>query len=70
MSKWTLKQLNALTDEQILDISVKQCEVINNMRGYSSGMTRERLAKLGRETLIDCIITDQKTFNIPKEETV
>ena len=70
MAKWTRKQLDALTNEQILDVAMKQEDFIDKQRGYYTGITRERFARLGRETLIDCIMADQKTFNIPKEQTL
>ena len=60
----TKKQLNAMSKDQLIDISIDQEQKISQIRGYSSGITPEILRLFDNDTLIRCILDASKTFKI------
>ena len=64
MKKYTKKQLEAMDIEEILDIADRYSKKVDDIRGYASGMNRARRRLLGKETNIECILSEQKTFHL------
>ena len=56
--------LEGLDFETILDLADWQGAEIDRIRGYASGMNREMRAFLGKRTLIDCMIQNDRTFHL------
>lgn len=61
---FTEAQLRQLNKEKLLDIAELQIKRVNEIRGYESGMDRRRLNTFDEDTLIHCILVDQKRFKL------
>lgn len=62
--------LNQASYEQVLELAAYQRALIDEIRGYKAGMTKEHLTVFTKKELIDAFIKNEDTFNLNTAQTM
>ena len=58
------RELEAMTKEELVDIAVEHTKIINELRGYDSGLKRMHFEIFSKEELVDGALERIKRFGL------